>query len=95
VVPHANLDESRLGFVLDEVRNQVECSVRDYESSMHRSSTTAIAAILNSLDRVENGRACKNVLGALLCVLGENIASHQEIFDAKIRLQCLVSSNGA
>ncbi len=77
-------------YILDEVRFQCEYAIQDHHFSGLRLSTTAVAAIFNSLDVVER-TMCRTILKNLLVVMKyEEFAPQEELFDAKVRLKKLV-----
>jgi hypothetical protein len=72
--------------LLREVERQTEHAVRDYFFATQRPSTTAMAAILNALDRLDplEHRA---VLVALGPVVNAQLAPPEDLVTAKIRLR--------
>lgn len=92
IMPHVDLEESALEFILDELRFQTEYAVRDYYFTTQRASTVAVAAILNTLDQGDH-RVNHQVLDAMVFVLDENFASPAEIIAAKERLTSLMDSD--
>jgi len=92
LVSKVNLEEPKLGFILDEVGYQTEHAVRDYDLSMERPSTVAVAAILNSLKHM-NQQDRQDILGALKFVLNEEFAPAPDLLFAINRLQVAVKNS--
>ena len=92
-LPRVDLPESTWGFILDEVRFQTECAVRDYYLSIHRPSTIALAAIFNVLHQVSQKDRVA-VIGALLPALdSRQFASPDVVAKAETALLCLIAAN--
>lgn len=85
-LPGINLEASRWTCVLDDVRFQLEYSVRDYFFTTQWPRTVAMAAILNALDHV-TGRDRQVILRVFPPILGEYFPSLTDLIAAKTRLR--------
>ena len=87
VSSHVNqLDERVWTFILDEARYQTEHAVRDYYFSTQRSSTIAVASIVNAIEMLKKEDRT-DLLTALLRVIQDfDFASVNEIAAARKRL---------
>ena len=92
--PRVSLSKSTWSYLLDEVLFQTEYAVRDHElSAMSRPSTVALASILNALGEVNDSKARKAILRALLFVIqefGGQLASPGELLSTRNRLQTII-----
>ena len=80
------LDERVWIFILDEARYQTEHAVRDYYFSTQRSSTIAVASIVNAIEMLKKEDRT-DLLTALLRVIQDfDFASVNEIAAARKRL---------
>jgi hypothetical protein len=80
------LDERVWTFILDEARYQTEHAVRDYYFSTQRSSTIAVASIVNAIEMLKKEDRT-DLLTALLRVIQDfDFASVNEIAAARKRL---------
>lgn len=86
------LTESAWALILDEIRFQTECAVRDYQLSIQRASSVAVAAILNSLAKIDSADQ-RAVLQALLPVMNKNFDSPRSILATRSRLLALVEES--
>lgn len=82
-------EQSIYSAILDEVMYQAEHAVRNYYFATQRQSTVAMAAIFNTLERLDkqNGQA---VVRSLLSIIDEEFDSLEIILDIKSRLNNLV-----
>mmetsp|Transcript_1140 Transcript_1140/g.1992 ORF Transcript_1140/g.1992 Transcript_1140/m.1992 type:complete len:302 (-) Transcript_1140:202-1107(-) len=92
-LPHVNLKVSTWGFILDEVRFQTECAVREYCLATERPSTVALAAIFNTLEQV-NRQDRQDILHALLFILNRKFAPPDILEAAKEKLHRSIGANG-
>mmetsp|Transcript_28432 Transcript_28432/g.61072 ORF Transcript_28432/g.61072 Transcript_28432/m.61072 type:complete len:338 (+) Transcript_28432:87-1100(+) len=89
----AKLDRGTWEFLRDEVAFQTESAVRDYFFTTQRPSTTAIAAIMNAIEQV-NDHAYEHLTTALLRVLREfAFDSTLALLEAREQLHCLVNEH--
>jgi hypothetical protein len=82
-------EQSIYSAILDEVMYQAEHAVRNYYFATQRPSTMAMAAIFDTLERLDkqNGQA---VVRSLLSIIDEEFDSLEIILDIKSRLNNLV-----
>ena len=92
LLPHVNLQDSTWEFILDEVRFQTEYAVRDYYFTIQRPSTVALAAIVKTLDQVDQ-QDRQAILHALLFVINEEFDSPQDLIAKRNRLLFPVEGN--
>ena len=96
LLPHVRLEESMWYYILDEVRYQAKNALRDYHLSIERPSTVAMAAILNSLDRVVDSQDLQAILRTLLTIIKNgDFASTGRILSASVRLQRVITEDAA
>ena len=93
ILPYVDIPEVTWGFLLDEVKYQIESSVRDYYFSTQRASTVAVAAILNAISDIST-EECTELLGNFLNVITEcfDFDDSKQISVARIRLQTLIAN---
>jgi hypothetical protein len=91
LVPYTNLPEATWSFLLDEVQYQTEHAVRDYYFSTQRTSTIALAAILNAVKRLSCNTHQEMLRNALTCIVEHfDFDDSKLIFIAQQRLQGLL-----
>ena len=66
LVPHVSLSAATWAFILEEMMYQTEHAVRDYYFSTQRTSTIALAALLNAIDGMSSPDKRHEVLDGLL-----------------------------
>jgi hypothetical protein len=95
LVPHMSLPEATWAFLLDEMKYQTEHAVRDYYFSTQRTSTIAVAAVLNALQGIGPPEKRQEMLGALLLRIMEwfDFDHSSVISAAKKRLQRLIQDD--
>ena len=87
------LERGTWEFLRDEVAFQTESAVRDYYFTTQRPSTTAIAAIMNAIEQV-NDHDYEHLTTALLRVLKEfAFDSTLALLEAREQLHCLVNEH--
>ena len=69
LLPYADIPEETWGFLMDEMKYLTELAVRDYYFSTQRTSTIALAAILNAIGDMTTG--LKDLMIAFLRVIVE------------------------
>ena len=87
LTPHIGMHDELVARVLDEISYQVESSVRDYNLSQERSSSTAVAAMFNAAYLLLDSGIRQEFLLALSCILVGNFAHPKELQKARLRLQ--------
>jgi len=93
VTPHiANIHDDLVARMMDETAYQAENSVRDYSLSQDRSSSIAVAALINAAYQLLDSGIRREFLLALCCTLVENFAHPKELQMARLRLQSVVDS---
>jgi hypothetical protein len=91
LLSYTNLPETTWGFLLDEVQYQTEHAVRDYYFSTQRTSTIALAAILNTVKCLRS-KTHQDMLSIAL----KHVVDHFDFDDSNVifvacqRLQSLV-----
>eukprot|EP00985_Skeletonema_marinoi_P035080 scaffold45572_cov168-Skeletonema_marinoi.AAC.4 len=85
-----DIPEVKWGILMDEMKYLIELAVRDYYLSTQRTSTVALAAILNGISNTST-REVQELLGAFLRVTMEcfDFDHSKEIDAARSRLQSL------
>ena len=84
-------DKASLAALLNEVDYQAECAVRDYYFVTQRPSTLAMAAIINSVDRIEGSQERQDIIRAVLSVTKyAEFESIEVILATRIKLHSLV-----
>eukprot|EP00984_Skeletonema_dohrnii_P016694 scaffold7463_cov76-Skeletonema_dohrnii-CCMP3373.AAC.4 len=68
LLPSVNISEVTWEFLINEMKYLIELAVRDYYFSTQRTSTVALAAILNAISDTRSTKE-RNVLGAFLRVM--------------------------
>eukprot|EP00585_Thalassiosira_rotula_P005429 CAMPEP_0196140868 /NCGR_PEP_ID=MMETSP0910-20130528/7616_1 /TAXON_ID=49265 /ORGANISM="Thalassiosira rotula, Strain GSO102" /LENGTH=323 /DNA_ID=CAMNT_0041401785 /DNA_START=106 /DNA_END=1077 /DNA_ORIENTATION=- len=87
------LERGTWEFLRDEVAFQTESAVRDYYFTTQRPSTTAIAAIMNAIEQV-NQVDYEHLTTILLCIMEEfAFDSSRKLLEAREHLQCIVNEN--
>jgi len=90
---NAKLERGIWEFLRDEVAFQTESAVRDHYFTTLRPSTTAIAAIMNAIEQV-NDRDYEHLTTALLRVLKEfAFESTFALLEAREQLNCLANEH--
>ena len=87
VLQHTDLDESVWVFILDEVRYQIETSLRDYTLCTKRPSTVAMAATFNTLTQVNRQDRQMILRGLLLVTNSMDFDSTDVLIHATTRLR--------
>jgi hypothetical protein len=82
-----------LFFLYDQVQHQTELAVREYELSIHRSSSIAVAAIFNAIDRLTPDDRNKAFKLLAPVVLQFDLADIITINDARDRLIDMLERN--
>jgi hypothetical protein len=95
LVPHVSMPEATWAFLLDEMKYQTEHAVRDYYFATQRTSTIAIAAVLNAVQGISSTEKRQEMLGALLVRIMDCFDfDHSSVISAaKNRLQRLVQGD--
>jgi len=90
ILPSVDIPEVTWGVIMDEMTYLTEVAVRDYYFSTQRSSTIALAAVLNSI-RDTCTTDCQALLGPFLRVIKEcfDFDHSNEIAAARARLSLL------
>jgi hypothetical protein len=84
-------DKASLAALLNDVDYQAECAVRDYYFVTQRPSTLAMAAIINSVDRIEGSQERQDIIRAVLSVTKyAEFESIEVILATRIKLHSLV-----
>ena len=92
ILPYVDIPEETWGFLLDEMTYLTELAVRDYYFAFERTSTIALAAVLNAISDTST-KEHQEILGAFLRVVMEcfEFDHVKHIAMARTRLQCLVT----
>lgn len=97
LLPHLDIEESMWALILDEIKYQTEHAVRDYNLSIYRQSTVAVAAIMISLEHIGK-QDSTTILGFLRSVsdcLNEESIPETDLFSTKTRLLSVVERHDA
>lgn len=82
--------------ILDEVDFQVQFAMRDYPLSIQRPSVVALAAIINTFDKVDVDReACQDRKNTLWSVMDQFDSPHELVFSVRDRLRSLIALEGS
>jgi hypothetical protein len=92
LLPYVDIPEVTWGFLIDEMKYLTELAVRDYYFAVERTSTIALAAVLNAISDT-NTKEHHELLGAFLRVIMEcfEFDHSKHIAAARTKLQYLAT----
>ena len=96
LLPYVDIPEETWGILMDEMKYLTELAVRDYYFSTQRASTTALAAVLNSIrDSISSIKERWGILQVFFRVITKcfDFEGSEQVTAARRRLQLLASSD--